>query len=84
MAEIVLGIGTSHSPMLSTPHEAFAGHRERDRGAVPDFAALARDQAARIGPELAPIVTAARHAATQAALPRLAPCSRRLRSTRWS
>jgi catalytic LigB subunit of aromatic ring-opening dioxygenase len=68
MADIVLGIGTSHSPMLSTPHEAFAGHRERDRARVPDFAALARDNAVRVAPELAPSVTAARHAANQTAL----------------
>ncbi len=31
MAEIALGIGTSHSPMLSTPYEAFAGLTELDR-----------------------------------------------------
>src|SRR4029453_16280506 len=72
MAEIVLGIGPSHSPMLSTPHEAFAGHRERDQQRVPEFAALARERAARVGPELAPAVTAARHAANQAALATLA------------
>jgi 3-O-methylgallate 3,4-dioxygenase len=68
MADIVLGIGSSHSPMLSTPHEAFAGHRERDQQRVPQFAALARDNAARMTSELAPAVTAARHAATQAAI----------------
>ena len=43
MADIVLGIGSSHSPMLSTPWEALAGHADRDRGRVPDFEALARD-----------------------------------------
>jgi Catalytic LigB subunit of aromatic ring-opening dioxygenase len=72
LADIVLGIGTSHSPMLSTPHEAFAGHRERDQQRVPEFAALARERAARVAPELAPAVTAARHAANQAALATLA------------
>jgi len=72
MAEIILGIGTSHSPMLSTPHEAFAGHADRDRARVQEFAALARDKAAWIGRELAPEVTRARHEATQAALARLA------------
>ena len=71
MADIVLGIGTSHSPMLSTPHEAFAGHRERDQQRVPQFAALARDNAARVAPELAPAVTPARHAAVQAAIAQL-------------
>ena len=72
MADIVLGIGTSHSPMLSTPHEAFAGHRERDQQRVPEFAALARERAERVAPELVPAVTAARHAANQAALATLA------------
>ena len=72
MADIVLGIGTSHSPMLSTPHEAFAGHRERDQQRVPEFAALVRERAERVAPELAPAVTAARHAANQAALATLA------------
>src|SRR4029453_9440905 len=72
MAYIVLGIAASHSPMLSTPHEAFAGHRERDQQRVPQFPALARDNAARVAPELAPAVTAARHAATQAAIAHLA------------
>jgi catalytic LigB subunit of aromatic ring-opening dioxygenase len=72
LADIVLGIGTSHSPMLSTPQEAFAGHRERDQQRVPEFAALARERAARVAPELAPAVTAARHAANQAALATLA------------
>ena len=41
MADIVLGIGSSHSPMLSTPWEAFAGHADRDRARVPEFEALA-------------------------------------------
>jgi len=71
MAEIILGIGSSHSPMLSTPHEAFAGHAERDRARVPEFDALAREKASWIAGELAPDVTGARHAATQAALARL-------------
>ncbi|HWP60279.1 MAG TPA: hypothetical protein VNL14_20460 [Candidatus Acidoferrales bacterium] len=31
MADIVLGIGTSHSPMLSTPSEAWHMHADRDR-----------------------------------------------------
>jgi hypothetical protein len=72
MAQVVLGIGSSHSPMLSTPHEAFAGHADRDRARVPGFDALARDRAAWIGRELVPDVTRARHEATQAALGRLA------------
>jgi len=73
MAEIVLGMASSHSPMLSTPHEAFAGHAQRDRANphVPDFEALVRQKAAWIGRELGPDVTRARHEATQAALARL-------------
>jgi 3-O-methylgallate 3,4-dioxygenase len=73
MAEIVLGIGTSHSPMLSTPHEAFAGHASRDRAnpRVPGFDGLAREKASWIGRELDPAVTRARHEANQAALARL-------------
>ncbi|MHB1486117.1 MAG: DODA-type extradiol aromatic ring-opening family dioxygenase [Acidimicrobiales bacterium] len=31
MAEIVLGIGTSHAPQLSTPHEQWRLHAERDQ-----------------------------------------------------
>lgn len=30
MGRIVLGMGTSHSPQLSTPPELWAGHGERD------------------------------------------------------
>jgi 3-O-methylgallate 3,4-dioxygenase len=71
MADIVLGIGSSHSPMLSTPHEAFAGHRERDQQRVPEFAALAQANSDRVAPELAPARTAARHAANQDAIARL-------------
>src|SRR5262245_5363605 len=72
MANIVLGIGSSHSPMLSTPWEGFGGHAERDRARVPEFGVLARDKAGWIGRELAPDVTRRRHDATQAALGRLA------------
>ena len=32
MAEIVLGIGTSHSPMISIDYAAFPGLAARDRG----------------------------------------------------
>jgi 3-O-methylgallate 3,4-dioxygenase len=73
MAEIILGIGTSHSPMLSTPHEGFAGHAQRDRAnpQVRDFEGLARDKASWIDRELRPEVTKARHEATQAAIARL-------------
>ncbi len=74
MADVILGIGSSHSPMLSTPHEAFAGHADRDRSNphVRDFERLAREKASWIGRELAPDVTRARHDATQRAIATLA------------
>ena len=71
MAEITLGIGTSHSPMLSTPPEALAGLGDLDRGRLAEFAGKARENAAWIGRELAPEVTRARHEATQAAIQQL-------------
>ncbi len=73
MAEIVLGIGTSHSPMLSIDHAAFPGLAARDRGNpfVHDFDAMVRGKASWIGRELRPEVTRARHDANQAALARL-------------
>jgi 3-O-methylgallate 3,4-dioxygenase len=71
MAEVTLGIGTSHSPMLSTPHEAFVGLAELDRARLPEFDAKARENAEWIGRELRPEVTRARHEATQAALQEL-------------
>jgi aromatic ring-opening dioxygenase catalytic subunit (LigB family) len=71
MAQITLGIGTSHSPMLSTPYEAFAGLGDLDRARLPEFAAKARENASRVEPELRPEVTRARHEATQAAIRQL-------------
>jgi hypothetical protein len=71
MAEITLGIGTSHSPMLSTPHEALAGLGDLDRGRLAEFAGKARENASWIGRELVPEVTRARHEATQAAIQQL-------------
>ena len=34
MAEIVVGIGTSHSPMISIDYAAFPGLAARDRGTL--------------------------------------------------
>ena len=68
MAEITLGIGSSHSPMLSTPHEAFAGLADLDRARLPEFAAKARENATWIDRELRADVTRERHEATQAAI----------------
>jgi hypothetical protein len=72
MAEVALGIGSSHSPMLSTPYEAFAGLAELDRARLAEFADRARASASWIGRELRDEVTRARHDATQAAIRRLA------------
>ena len=71
MAQITLGIGSSHSPMLSTPYEAFAGLGNLDRARLPDFAARARESATWIGRELTVEVTRSRHEATQAAIRQL-------------
>jgi 3-O-methylgallate 3,4-dioxygenase len=73
MAQIILGIGTSHSPMLSIDHAAFSGLAARDRGNpfVRDFDGMAREKASWIGRELRPEVTRARHDANQAALAQL-------------
>lgn len=72
MAEVALGIGTSHSPMLSTPYEAFGGLAELDRARLTEFAEKARERAPWIGRELRDEVTRARHDATQAAIRGLA------------
>ena len=72
MATVTLGIGSSHSPMLSTPYSAFAGLAQLDRARLPEFEARARQNASRTMPELREDVTRARHEATQAAIRRLA------------
>lgn len=72
MAEVAFGIGSSHSPMLSTPYEAFSGLADLDRARLPEFAEKARQNASRIARELREDVTRARHEATQAAIHRLA------------
>ena len=72
MAEIAFGIGTSHSPMLSTPYEAFAGLAELDRARLPEFDEQARERTSWIDRELHAEVTRARYDATQAAIQRLA------------
>jgi hypothetical protein len=74
MAEIILGIGTSHSPMLSIDHAAafpLLAARDRANPFVHDFDGMVRAKASWIGRELQPDVTRARHDANQAALARL-------------
>ena len=70
MAEIVLGIGSSHSPVLSIDYSAFPGLAARDRGNpyVKDFDGMVKAKASWIGRELAPAVTRPRHDAVQAAI----------------
>jgi 3-O-methylgallate 3,4-dioxygenase len=75
MADIVLGIGTSHSPMLSIDHDAaFPLLAGRDRGNpfVRDFDGMVKEKASWIARELRPEVARARHDANQAALAQLA------------
>jgi 3-O-methylgallate 3,4-dioxygenase len=73
MAEIVLGIGSSHSPVLSIDYAAFPDLAARDRGNpyVRDFDGMVKAKASWIGRELAPAVTRGRHEAAQAAIARL-------------
>jgi catalytic LigB subunit of aromatic ring-opening dioxygenase len=71
MADIALGIATSHSPMLSTPYEAFAGLADLDRARLPEFDARSKEVASWIGRELRDEVTRSRHEATQIAIRRL-------------
>ena len=73
MAEVILGVGTSHSPMVSTPLEHFWGHVERDRRnpTIPDFEALVREKASVMRPELTPEKIKARHESVQTAVARL-------------
>jgi hypothetical protein len=73
MAEIVLGIGTSHSPTLSIDYADFPALAARDRGNpwIKDFDGMIREKASWISREMRPDVTRARHEANQAALSRL-------------
>lgn len=72
MAEVAFGIGSSHSPMLSTPYEAFSGLADLDRVRLPEFEEKARRNVSWTARELRQDVTLARHEATQAAIGRLA------------
>jgi len=72
MAEVAFGIGSSHSPMLSTPYEAFSDLADLDRARLPEFEEKARLNVSWTAPELRPEVTRGRHDATQAAIHRLA------------
>ena len=54
MANIVLGLATSHSPQLSTPPEEWeTGHAAKDRRDYADiFGERSEENASWIGPEL--------------------------------
>jgi len=91
MARIVLGIATSHTPMLNAPAADWPRFIERDEkralldtdGRPTTYAALlerARPEvAAKIAGEITPSRTAARHAAAEAALGRLGEVLRQAR-----
>ena len=76
MAQLVLGLGTSHSPQLSTRPEFWAARGERDRnnpeligvdGIVSGYDDLmARIDASRIAKEITPEKFKARHERNQA------------------
>lgn len=73
MAKIVLGIGTSHSPLLSTPPEHWeTGHSAKDRRDYAEiFEERSRQNAPWIGPELTMERWLQKYAAVQNAIGRL-------------
>ena len=82
MAELVLGLASSHSPQLSTPAEGWAGRGERDKGHVELIGTdgitsnfedlLARTDTERIAREITPAKFEQRHAQNQKAIAHLA------------
>ena len=69
MANIVGGIGTSHSPQLSMPPENWAKRAEWDRTtSLFDFSKAAREAPAHIELEITPDAFAKKHARCQAAI----------------
>jgi hypothetical protein len=80
MAEIVLGVATSHGPMLSTPPEEWGLRAEADRrnrqhafrGKTYDFEGLLRERGGNFEKEIGPDVSRSRHARCQRALDVLA------------
>jgi 3-O-methylgallate 3,4-dioxygenase len=72
MARLVLGIGTSHSPQVSTGPDVWSLHAERDRAnvAIP-FERLARSAPAWMPEQLAPDVWQRKYDTCQAAVARL-------------
>jgi hypothetical protein len=80
MAEIVLGIGTSHGPMLSTPPDQWGLRAEADRrnrqhifrGKPYDYETLLRERGPAFEKEIGPEIWRSRHARCQRALDALA------------
>lgn len=81
MAELVLGIGSSHGPMLNTPPDQWHQRGDADRrnpalfyrGREYDFDALVRERGtAEFEPRLAPDVWREQHRACRAAITQLA------------
>ncbi|GGI07544.1 extradiol ring-cleavage dioxygenase [Egicoccus halophilus] len=73
MAKITLGIGTSHSPMLSTPIDEFEGHASRDakNPQIPDYAGRTERLREQLADQLTDDVVAAKNDACQAAIAKL-------------
>lgn len=73
MAEIVVGLGTSHSPMLSTPPEMWADRLEGDRRIfAEEWDDLVAERSAWIGDHLSPSAWREKHRNVQLAIDRLA------------
>jgi hypothetical protein len=80
MAKLVLGIGTSHTPMLNTPPEDWPRFIERDTqrtnlldtdGRLTSYEAQLKRAPADIDAQIAPARMQARHATVEAAMSRL-------------
>lgn len=72
-ARIVLGLGSSHSPHVSTAADLWHLHAERDReNPMLDFEALVQAAPPGLAAQLTPEVFAAKHDACQAAIDELA------------
>src|SRR5258708_12136975 len=80
MAQLVLGIGTSHTPMLNAPPEDWPRFYERDSkrtnlldtgGRLTSYEEQLKHAPAGISAEIAPERMKARHAAVEGAMARL-------------
>lgn len=81
MASVVLGLGTSHSPQMSSGAQLWSGHAQRDEanpmlvtagGDVVSFAELALQNGDRLASELTPEVWEDKYARAQAGVASLA------------